>query len=60
MRKVIKEYRKLTASGADAAKLGLALREAQQILGKMAKVGLVKRGKARRLTSRLARKIPRG
>ncbi|MDP3974927.1 MAG: 30S ribosomal protein S20 [Candidatus Jorgensenbacteria bacterium] len=52
----IKEYRKLLGSK-DSAGSRAALARVQQTLAKMAKVGLIKRGKVRRLTSRLSKKL---
>lgn len=59
LRTDVKRYEKL-ASGGDAVAARAALAKAYQTIDKMAKVGFIKRGKARRLKSRLARKIPRG
>lgn len=59
MRDAVKQYKKV-ASGKDAAETRAALARAYQALDKMAKVGFIKKGKARRLKSRLAKKLPRG
>jgi ribosomal protein S20 len=59
IRDAVKQYKKL-AKGPDAEGARAALARAYQTLDKMAKVGLIKKGKARRLKSRLAKKLPRG
>ncbi len=59
LRDAVKHARKLSG-GNDAAETRAALSRAYQTLDKMAKVGLIKKGKARRLKSRLAKRIPRG
>lgn len=53
VREAVKQYKK-AASGPDAA---AALARAYQTLDKMAKVGFIKKGKARRFKSRLAKKL---
>lgn len=58
MRKSIKTYQKLAKGG--GAEANAALSHAYQTLDKMAKTGFIKKGKARRLKSRLAKRIPRG
>lgn len=55
IRDAVKQYKKLLG-GEDAAASRAALARAYQALDKMAKVGFIKKGKARRLKSRLARK----
>ncbi|MFH0806621.1 MAG: 30S ribosomal protein S20 [Candidatus Brennerbacteria bacterium] len=59
IRDAVKLYKK-AAGGKDTAEALAALSRAYQALDKMAKVGLIKKGKARRLKSRLAKKLPRG
>ena len=59
VRDTVKQYKK-AAAGKDAEGARAALARAYQALDKMAKVGFIKKGKARRLKSRLAKRIPRG
>ena len=53
MRDAVKQYRRAAAGSPEAT---AALSRAYQTLDKMAKVGFIKKGKARRLKSRLAKK----
>lgn len=56
IKKVIKEYQKFLAAGEkDRAKA--LLPKVYKILDKMAKVNLIKRGRADRIKSRLAKKL---
>lgn len=59
IRRTVKNYRASLGKG-DAAETLSALSRAYQTLDKMAKVGFIKKGKAKRLKSRLAKRIPRG
>jgi len=58
MRTDLKAYRKLAAAR-DGAQARAALAKAYQTFDKLAKTGFIKKGKARRLKSRLAKKLPR-
>lgn len=58
LRGSLKAYQKLAKGG--GAEAQAALSRAYQTLDKMAKTGFIKKGKARRLRSRLAKKLPRG
>ncbi|MBI2278787.1 MAG: 30S ribosomal protein S20 [Candidatus Brennerbacteria bacterium] len=58
-RVAVKQYKQKLEDG-DRAAARVALANAYQKLDKMAKVGFIKKNKARRLKSRLARKFPRG